>query len=408
VPASAVDDPLSARGVILIPAKQKPIVLVAIDWVGIGNDGNVQWRKALAEAVGTSIDRVAVHTLHPHDTPGCDFDSERIAAEHGLSGQEFDPKFAREAIDRAASAAHAAIGRLQPISAIGAGQAKVDKVASTRRCLGPDGKVAFIRYSACRDPKWQAYPEGNIDPYLKAVSFFNGEKPAAILTYYATHPQSYYGKGRVSADFPGLARSIFETASPGPELIHFNGAGGNVTAGKYNDGSPPMRRVLAERLAAGMEAAWEQTEKMPLEGVDIRWDTREVALPPAGYLDESTLLATIDNKNEPLRNRVQSVRALAWLNRCKAGSTITVSRLRIGKVDLLQLPGEAFVEYQLAAQKLRPGSIVCVAAYGDYGPGYIGLTKSYAEGGYETSDWATRVSQSVEPVLMKAIAELMK
>jgi hypothetical protein len=268
--------------------------------------------------------------------------------------------------------------------------------------------VAYVRYSACPDPKGQAYPEGLIDPYLKAVSFFNGEKPTAILTYYATHPQSYYGKGRVSADFPGLARSIFETAVPGPEHIHFNGAGGNVTAGKYNDGSPPMRRVLAERLDAGMKAAWDQSEKIPLEGAEIRWDTREVALPPAAYLDESKLLATIDDKDQPLRNRIQSVRALAWLKRCKARSTITVSRRRMGKVALLQLPGEAFVEYQLAAQKLRPESFVCVAAYGDYGPGYIGLAKSYAEGGYETSDWATRVSPRVEPVLMKAIVALMK
>ncbi len=408
VPASAIDDPLSARGIVLMPAGQKPIVLVAVDWVGIGNDGNVQWRQALADAVGTTLDRVEVHTLHQHDAPGCDFDTERLCVQHGLSGQEFDPKFAHEAISRAASAAREARAQAKPISTIGVGQAKVEKVASTRRCLGEDGKVAFVRYTACRDPKGQAYPEGTIDPYLKEVSFFDGDKPVAILTYYATHPQSYYGKGRVSADFPGLARSMFEAATPGPEHIHFNGAGGNVTAGKYNDGSPPMRKVLAERMAAGMLAAWQDSEKFPVEGANIQWDTREVALPPAAYLDEAKLLATIDNKDDLLRNRIQSARALAWLNRCKEGKTITVSRLRIGKVDLLNLPGEAFVEYQLAAQKLRPESVVCVAAYGDYGPGYIGLTRSYAEGGYETSDWATRVAPSVEPVLMKAITELMK
>jgi hypothetical protein len=169
-----------------------------------------------------------------------------------------------------------------------------------------------------------------------------------------------------------------------------------------------MRKVLAERMAAGMLGAWQESEKFPVDGATIQWDTREVALPPAAYLDEAKLLATIDNKDELLRNRIQSARALAWLNRCKEGKTLTVSRLRLGKVDLLNLPGEAFVEYQLAAQKLRPKSVVCVAAYGDYGPGYIGLTKSYAEGGYETSDWATRVAPGVEPVLLRAITELMK
>jgi hypothetical protein len=51
---------------------------------------------------------------------------------------------------------------------------------------------------------------------------------------------------------------------------------------------------------------------------------------------------------------------------------------------------------------------VCVAAYGDYGPGYIGLHDAYAQGGYETSDRASRVAPSVEGVLMKGIEELMK
>ena len=38
----------------------------------------------------------------------------------------------------------------------------------------------------------------------------------------------------------------------------------------------------------------------------------------------------------------------------------------------MHLPGELFVEYQLAAQAIGPERFVCVAAYGDYGPGYIG------------------------------------
>ena len=86
----------------------------------------------------------------------------------------------------------------------------------------------------------------------------------------------------------------------------------------------------------------------------------------------------------------------------------TAGRLRIGDVDLLHLPGELFVEYQLAAQQLRPEAAVCVAAYGDYGCGYIGLHDSYAQGGYETSDVASRVAPSVEGVLMGGIEELLK
>jgi len=44
----------------------------------------------------------------------------------------------------------------------------------------------------------------------------------------------------------------------------FNGAGGNIGAGKYNDGSPTNRLVLAERLADGMRRAWESAKRQPL------------------------------------------------------------------------------------------------------------------------------------------------
>ena len=35
------------------------------------------------------------------------------------------------------------------------------------------------------------------------------------MTYYATHPQSYYGRGGVNWDFVGMAREIREQALPG-------------------------------------------------------------------------------------------------------------------------------------------------------------------------------------------------
>jgi hypothetical protein len=407
-PAAAVDDPLSARGVVLLPADQKPIVLIAFDWVGVGNEGQDVFRQAIAEAADTSIDRVAIHALHQHDAPGCDFAAERLAAEYGLSGKLFNVEFAHEAIRNTAAAVRKAVKKPQPITHVGAGVGVVENVASNRRVLGPDGKVKWERMSSCRIPEAIAQPEGTIDPKARAVAFFNGEAPVAILTYYATHPQSYYGKGRVSYDFPGIARAQREEELPGPLHIHFNGAGGNVAAGKYNDGSPEMRPVLASRLAAGLKAAWDGVEKFPIADEPVRWATRDVALPPGKHLDEPSMLELIANQKGPEGDRLKAVRHLTFLRRCEEGHKITLSRLRIGSVDLLHLPGELFVEYQLAAQAMRPDRNVCVAAYGDYGPGYIGLHDAYSQGGYETSDRASRVAPNVEAVLMQGIKELLE
>src|SRR5262245_62412578 len=65
MPAKEIVDRLSARGIVLL-TDPKPIVLCAVDWVGIGNGGHHAFRQSLADAAGTTKDRVCVHCLHAH------------------------------------------------------------------------------------------------------------------------------------------------------------------------------------------------------------------------------------------------------------------------------------------------------------------------------------------------------
>jgi Neutral/alkaline non-lysosomal ceramidase, N-terminal len=406
VPAESVDDPLSARGIVLLGAGQ-PIVLCALDWVGVGNAGYDVFREALARAAGTETNRVALHAIHQHDAPGCDFEADALLASAGLQGQLFDVVFARTVIDRLAKAVKEAVPKAEPLTHFGYGRGKVEEVASNRRVLGPDGRVKYTRYSATRDPAVRAEPEGVIDPDVRLLAFWNGDRCLAVLTYYATHPQSYYGTGHVSADFPGLARTMREQAVPGVRHIHFNGAGGNVTAGKYNDGAKENRARLAQRLAAGMQAAWESAVKTPVSADDIAWNVVPVVLPAAPKLNEEELRATIANTGTPLKQRLQAGRHLAWLLRCQANHPIDVACLKLGSARVLQMPGELFVEYELAAQQMRPGQPVLMAAYGDYGPGYIGTKIAYTQGGYETSV-VSRVAPEAEEALLKAMTELLR
>ncbi len=274
----AVGMPLTARGVVLIGSEQ-PIVLCAVDWIGIANGGYEAWRDRIARATETSRDRVSVHALHQHDAPVCDLSAEQLLAQHGLGGAMFDVGFVRATIEQVAAAAHDAATHAQAVTHIGLGQARVERVASNRRILGPDGKVRAVRWTACRDPELQAEPEGTIDPFLKSISFFNGDDPLVVLTYFATHPQSYYRTGVAHPDFPGMARGLREATLNGIRHVHFTGAGGNIGAGKYNDGSPIHRQELAVRLAAGMAKAWQTSERYPISAADVGWKTVPVALP---------------------------------------------------------------------------------------------------------------------------------
>ena len=80
VKARSITDPLSARGVVMM-GEGKPVVLCAVDWIGIGNGGHDEWRRGLAEAAGTAMDRVTVHTLHQHDGVRCDLTAEELNRE---------------------------------------------------------------------------------------------------------------------------------------------------------------------------------------------------------------------------------------------------------------------------------------------------------------------------------------
>jgi hypothetical protein len=405
-PAREIVDPLSARGIVLL-GEGKPIVLCALDWVGIGNSGHTAFREALARAAGTTRDRVCVHCLHQHDAPGCDFQADEVLAKYGLGGKLFDPVFARKAIDRVAAAVKKALQEPRAVTHVAIGKARVDRVASTRRVMGPDGKVKYVRYSSTKDPKIRAEPEGVIDPHVQLLGFWDGDKPLAALTYYATHPQSYYGKGGVSCDFPGLARGMRDRALPAVLHVHFNGAGGNVTAGKYNDGDPVNRMALAERLARGMQEAFDGAKKVPVKAGDLDWRTTAVALPLSKLYNSRDLEARVADDKLPVLERLKAARNLVWARRCEAGDKIDIACLRLGPAWVLQMPGELFVEYQLAAQQMRSDSPVMMAAYGDYGPGYIGTAVAYTQGGYETGP-VSRVAPGVEEVLMRAMRELLK
>jgi hypothetical protein len=401
-PVRGVDDPLKAVGVVLLGAG-KPVVLCAVDWTGVRNEAFRTWRKALADAAHTTPEHVSLHAVHPHNTPFADVEAQKMIAA-ARAPVSLDLKFYDGCVRRSAEALKASLMRAVPFTHVGTGAAEVKEVASNRRVLGPDGKVKFTRTSATKNKDARDAPEGLIDPKLRTLSFWDGAAPRAGLHFYACHPMSYYGDGRVSADFCGLARQKFQDETKVFQ-VYFNGCGGNVTAGKYNDGSKENRATLRDRVYAGMKRSWGDQQKWLVKEFD--WRFEPVKLPPrkeASFGAEQSRKA-LDDEKATAAKRNNAAYQLAWLKR--QDKPIEVNCLDFGgKVLNLFLPGEAFVEYQLAAQKMRPGAAVNVAAYGDDGPGYIPTAKAYLEGGYEPT--VALAGPGSEEILLKAMRKLLK
>jgi hypothetical protein len=377
-----VSDPLRFRGVVLMGAGE-PIVLATVDWQGIANASHLEFRRSLADAAGTSVDRVALHTLHQHDAPHCDGSASILLGEK-LSAKGFDLQLWQRVQKDASDAIRSALSKARVVTHVGIGQARIDQVASNRRMLDPSGKVYAGRMSSCRDETLRGLPDGVIDPMLRTVLFYDQSTPLACLTYYATHPQSYYRTGIANPDFPGMARDARQKET-GVFHLHFNGAAGNVAAGKYNDGSVPMRQVLADRVAAGMKNAWASSKPEPIAASSVQWSHQEVVLPLASHLAPEALQKQVEDPNTPTARAIHAAEQWAYWKWNREGHGSPIQCLHLNQIAILHLPGELFVEYQIAAQQMAAGKQVCMAAYGDYGPFYIGTRVAYPQGGYETS-----------------------
>ena len=402
-PVRGVDDPLEIVGVVLL-GDGAPIVLAAIDWTGLRNEAYLIWRRALADAAHTVPENVALHCVHPHNAPFADTEAQKLIDQVPGGPPLLDLKFFARAVSASAEAVKSSLKTTRRFTHVGTGQAKVEQVASNRRVLGLDGKIRFTRTSATKDPKARAEPEGLIDPWLKTLSFWDGDTPLAALHYYATHPMSYYGDGRVSADFCGLARRKRRADDDKVVQAYFTGCAGNVTAGKYNDGSKENRPILRDRIYTGMVEAWKQTKRFPV--ANWRWRVEPVTLAPRKEpsFGEPESRTALEDPKATKAKRGNAALQMAWLKRMD--KPIDITALHLGPTVVLSLPGEPFIEYQLKAQTIRPDAFVYVAGYGDGGPGYLPTQDAYWQGGYEPT--VALADPSSESILHAAMAKVMK
>jgi hypothetical protein len=392
-PAKVIQDPLWAKGVVIQNGAER-YVLCALDWCGVGNRTHALFRGKVAEAAGTTPDRVAFQSVHQHTAPYVDASAYDKMRAGGATFLMFSDASLEALAGKVADAVRAAVAKLEPFDRIGTAATPVDRVASARRLHSPDGKLATRFSTSGKDPAMAAAPEGNIDRDLHTVSFARGDRVLVRLHYYATHPQTFCCEGTVTGDIAGTARERFEREEGIPQ-IYFTGGAGNVTVGKYNDGTPAAREALASRLYEAMKASPAHTRFTPAR--KAAWESVPVTLPkakvptaPAGKqagesLYRRTLTEIFVARTQPL----------------------DITMLAIGPVRVVNLPGEPMLEFQQYAESLAgKGRFVAFAGYGDIAPGYLCIDSAYPEGGYEPS--ASNAAPGAEAALKSAIKQLLK
>ena len=386
---ASIEHPLELRGVVLRTASDT-FVIAAIDYCGICNTSDDFIRDAMARAAGTTRPRVALQSLHQHSAPILDADAVRFL--HGEKSEQFAQhlRFTEDIATRTSKAIAESIKQFHPVTKVVGSKAKVDRVASNRRVPQPDGSIA-VRASVTREANVREAPEGLIDPWLRTLTFFDGDRKLVQRHYYATHPQTFYGDARVSWDSVGIARERMQKAS-GTFQMYFTGCGGNVTVGKYNDGNRESREQLATRLLDAMQRSdavgegMVQVDVSRLKSSDIGGDATPIkfTVRETGTFDPELLRKQLA-PDQPFQTRLTAAMFSGFGQRLREGYVAQATRLRIGDIDIVHLPGEPFVEFQLFAQQVAAkNSFTCVAGYGECGVWYYGPDRIFTDrGGYE-------------------------
>ncbi|MBM82768.1 MAG: hypothetical protein CMJ78_19575 [Planctomycetaceae bacterium] len=366
-----VVDPLQVHGCVLLGGA-RPVVFAAVDWCEIRNEAYDRWREVLADAAGTNRERVFVFSLHQHDAPVTDNGAEELLSKVGLSGELFDFEFQEDVLKRVGRSIRESLKSKQPVDRIGFGKAKVKEIASNRRHVTPDGRVTFSRGSRSGSSKVYAEaPAGLIDPWVKTISFWQGKQPVVALSSYATHPMSYYGRGGITYDFVGMAREQRRRDDPKVHQIYASGCSGDVTAGKYNNGSQAHRELLANKLYVGMKEAWKATETFPLEKADFRSTKLSLEYRKDDSHSLASMLAVLEDEQQTTEKRILAAMGLSSRRRVQSGYKIDLPVVDFGRGEIVLFPGESFVGYQLMAQEMKPDSFVMSIGYGECWPGYV-------------------------------------
>ena len=405
--SKSISDGLELHGFVLL-GQEPPIVVVAIDWCEIRNQSYDTWRSRLAKVAGTQPERVLISSLHQHDAPVIDSGAQDLLDQVGLHNELYDRSFHEEVLTRAEHALSAAIEDAQPVTHVGYAQSVVSDVASNRRIVDGSGNVSFSRGSSSgRDPIFQQAPEGLIDPMMRTISFWSQNQCLVEYHAYATHPMSYYGRGEVTSDFVGLARKRLARLDRSIHPIYASGCSGDVTAGKFNDGSPEAREDLTRKIYEAMLANRKGVKKEP---VPETWGFRnlplELTYSHAEPLQKEAMERVLQDGSMAVEKRILAAMGLASWHRVQVRKQpIDTPCVDLGIARMVLFPGESFVGYQHIAQEASGALPLLPVGYGECWTGYVPTDAAFKDGFDESWLWvAPGAQERIERVLQDLLA----
>ncbi|MDE2845850.1 MAG: hypothetical protein OXO51_04005 [Gemmatimonadota bacterium] len=433
-PTQAVLDPLYAKAIVF-EAGGRRICLVILDLTIVTGGYTDRIRAAICDQTGIERDAIMVQATQTHSAPSLgyfmldpDFPLETNEETEYLRGAEcaYGDRAAAAAVEAAVEAA----GRLEP-ARIGLGRGVSGDLAFNRRGIRRDGTIVMPRPQGReRQPfgiSEVCYLEGPMDPEVGVccVQDMNG-RPLSFLLHYTCHPVNAYGNRETflaaSADWPGAwSREMQQAFGPDTVPLVVNGCCGNINPWHPFDPDfqPDHRRMgrglscLSERIVCDMAFAGNFSD-------DVALDTRmeKIDLPfrdiPDERLREVHEILTAhpeppreaDGQVDPRWFRAASTRSVELCRQRDGTFSYEIQAFRVGELCIVGLPGEPFVEGQLALKVNSAAPYLFPAHLTTHYVGYLPTQEAYTRGGHEANEdvtyWAKLAPGCLETVIVRA------
>ena len=391
-------------------------------------------RQAAEERFALEPGALIVHAVQTHSAPSVgpfmldpDFPLDLTPEDEYLCGSESG--YTAHVVERSLQAIGQAIAALTPARA-GVGRAIRADLAFNRRAVMRDGRVTMPWLFSSRErplgPTDIAYMEGPVDPEVGVFCARTEDmRHTCLLLHYTCHPVNAFGTRStyyaVSADWPGCwAEGMCDAYGRRTESVVLNGCCGNINpwppfAADFRPDAERMgrelastaRQVLTSLSFTGVRMIGYRSKTVPLPFRTIppaRLETVEAILsqhPQPKWRDE-----------DPPRIDTQwfhaaSTRSIEHCRRRTPELPYHIQAFRVGDMAVVGLPGEPFVEGQLAIKVRSPAPYTFVAHDTSHYVGYLPTREAYQRGGHEANAdctyWAKMAPGSLEAVVDTAV-----
>ena len=401
-------DEIYAR-VAILEANSSPIIMVALDVLGIGVAEIADLETAISSEVIIDAEKIWILSSHSHSAPIlCPIDL--------YDG--FSPYFTGIK-DRIVCLITNLMLELQSVT-IHFGQSSCDFNVN-RRLIDASGNCHMA-------PNM----DGVVDKSVPVISCRDvNNKIVGILFSYCCHPTILLGP-KISGDYPGWAQNTLEEKHDPAIALFLPGVFGNVrpyfgSGDRFRPGTESDVISSGYELANAVEEGLKDSYHVPIEVIQA-WRSRpQLPLDQPLSIEELSKIASQsiasqsanvstrpwqNGVNIAKRQWVQKVRLEKIEDRIPTHQAYTFSRLRLGELNLVGFSGEFFLEYGIYAQLQRSPERTLAFGYTQGCQTYVPTTKALAEGGYEVRAYK-RWKQScpfkpeVESVVKDAISNLM-